>query len=193
MVGTLERKRRRGERVVEQHTKKDYYCCGKKVNKNVYELQQLYETTQAKTTKILPEFIERIRFLVVRGILKATFAKQVDQNGELFSYVLEELLNKIVPKLNTETKKLTTKYDSTKANLGAYILNSCYWSVMAYNERKKQNDALLSCSDFMEDYQKVSEQSREFSTGQLKLIQNYEIGNSIVPLIQQLLERTVDD
>lgn len=184
------KKRRKGERVVEVHTEKDYYVCGKKTNKNVWELQQLYESTQAKTTKILPDFLERIRFMIVKGICKATYSKSVDQAGDLFHYVLEDLVNKIVPKVDPETKKLVTKYDRTKTNLGAYILNSCYWSVVQYQNRESWCESLVACSDFMEDYEKVSEMPIETEIGQFKLISSYEAGNEYISLIQELLEGT---
>lgn len=192
MVSTMTRPDK-NKRVVEVHTEKNYYVCGKKTNKNVWELQQLYESTQAKTTKILPEFIERIRYMVVKGITKATFSKSVDQNGELFNFVLEELINKIVPKVDPKTKKLVTKYDKTKTNLGNYILNSCYWSVVQYQNDETWYEGLVSCGDFMEDYEKVSEKPIETELGQLKFISSYESGNSYIPLIQEILQGESSD
>lgn len=183
----LERKRKK-RRIVEEHTEKEYYVCGKKTNKNVYELQMLYEATQAKTTEVLPEFLERIRFMIVKGICKATYSKSVDQNGELFNHVVETILNKIVPKRDPKTKKLITKYDSTKTNLGAYILNACYWSVLAFQNNENWCESLLSCSDYLEDYDEASEQPFLSDLGQLKFITNYEPSNGYIPLIQRLLE-----
>lgn len=183
----LERKRKK-KRIVEEHTEKEYYVCGKKTNKNVYELQMLYESTQAKTTKVLPEFLERIRFMIVKGICKATYSKTVDQQGELFNHTVETILNKIVPKRDPVTKKLVTKYDSTKTNLGAYILNACYWSVVAFQNNESWCESLLSCSDYLEDYDEASEQPILAELGQLKFIKNFEQSNSYVPFIQSLLE-----
>lgn len=183
----LERKRKK-KRIVEEHTEKEYYVCGKKTNKNVYELQMLYESTQAKTTKVLSEFLERIRFMIVKGICKATYSKTVDQQGELFNHTVETILNKIVPKRDPVTKKLVTKYDSTKTNLGAYILNACYWSVVAFQNNESWCESLLSCSDYLEDYDEASEQPILAELGQLKFIKNFEQSNSYVPFIQSLLE-----
>ena len=180
------KKKRRGERIVEEHTEKEYYVCGKKTNRNVWELQQIYESTQAKTTEVLPEFVERIRFMVVQGIRKATYAKSVDQNGEMFNVVMEDLLNKIVPKLDPKTKELKTRYNKDKTNLGAYILNSCYWSVVAYQNGESFYEGLVSCGDFMEDYEKVSEKPIEHEVEQLKFISSYEPGNSYISIIQNL-------
>jgi hypothetical protein len=193
MTNPIKRRPPKGQRVVEVHTEKDYYVCGKKTNKNVWELQQLYENTQAKTTKILPEFIERIRFMVVKGICKATYSKTVDQEGELFNTVLEELINKIVPKVDPVTKKLVTKYDKTKTNLGNYILNSCYWSVVQYQNDEEWFEGLVSCGDFMEDYEKASIGAVETEIGQLKLICNYEPGNTYIPLIQSIMQKENSD
>lgn len=184
----LIRKQRRGERIVEEHTDKKYIVCGKYTNKNVWELQQLYEKTQAKTTKVLPEFFERIRYMIVRGIIKATYNSQVDQNGELFNYVVESLLNKIIPTKDPKTKKLTTKYDNTKTNLGAYILNSCYWSVRAYQNNEKENESSLSCAEFLEDYDEASYNPIEVDVGEMKLISSYESSNTYVPLVQSILQ-----
>ena len=183
----LERKRKK-KRIVEEHTEKEYYVCGKKTNKNVYELQMLYETTQAKTTKVLPEFLERIRYLIVKGICKTTYSKSVDQQGELFNHTVETVLNKIVPKRDPITKKLVAKYDSTKTNLGAYILNACYWSVVAFQNNESWCESLLSCSDYLEDCDEASEQPILAELGQLKFIKNFEQSNSYVPFIQSLLE-----
>ena len=183
----LERRRRK-QRIVEQHTEKEYYCCGKKVNKNVWELQQIYESTQAKTTQVLPEFLERIRYMIVNGIRKATFSKSVDQNGELFSHVMETLLSKIVPKVDPETKQLTTVYDRTKNNIGGYILTTCYWSVIDWQKADTWNKSLLSCSEFLEDYDKASEKQISPELTQLKFIKNFDEGNTYVPVIQQLLQ-----
>lgn len=183
----LERKRKK-QRIVETHTERDYYLNGKRVNKNVYELQKLYESTQAKSTKVLPEFVERIRFMVVNGICKASYTKSVDQQGELFNYVLETLLSKIVPKRNKQTKKLETKYKPERANLGAYILNSCYWSVIAFQGDQSWNESLLGCSEYLEDYDLASETDSLDDLGKFKFIKNYEASNSYLPLIQQILE-----
>lgn len=187
----LERKRK-GERVVDNCTEKDYICCGKKVNKNVWELQQLYETTQAKTTKVLPEFFERIRFMIVKGITKANFSGIINQQGELFNYVVEDLLRKIVPTIDPITHKLKTKYDKTKTNVGAYILNSCYWSVIAYQTREKHHESLVSCGDFMEDYEKVSDAPQDIDISQLKLISSYDQTNSYMPIIREVLKGDED-
>lgn len=180
-------KKKKGERIVEEHTEKEYYVCGKKTNRNVWELQQIYESTQAKTTEVLPEFVERIRFMVVQGIRKATYAKSIDQNGEMFNVVMEELLNKIVPKLDPKTNQLTTRYNKDKTNLGAYILNSCYWSVVAYQNGESFCESQVSCGDFMEDYEKVSEKPIEHEVSQLKFISGYDSGNSYLEIIQSLL------
>lgn len=185
-------RRKRKQRIVEEHTDKTYYVCGKKTNKNVYELQQLYETTQAKTTKVLPEFLERIRFMIVKGICKATYSNSVDQNGELFNFVVEQLLNKIIPKKD-EHGNLVTKYKSSKANLGAYILNSCYWSVIAYQNNEQWCESLVSCSDFMEDYEKASEMPKELTLGRLKFISSYSETSSYIPIIQDILQGDEDD
>lgn len=181
-------RRKNKQRIVEEHTEKEYYVCGKKTNKNVYELQQIYESTQAKTTKILPEFIERIRFMIVKGILKATYKKRVDQTGELFHYVLDDIISKIVPTVDPSTKQLVTKYKKEKANLGAYILNQCYWAVVSYNDTKQWFDNQLSCSDFLEDYSKVSDKPINHEIGGFKFISKYEEGNTYVPLIQAILQ-----
>lgn len=183
----LERKRR-GQRIVDECIEKDYILRGKKVNKNVWELQQLYESTQAKTTKVLPEFLERIRFLVVRGITKATFDNQVDQKGELFNYVLEDLLRKIIPTKNEETGELITKYKKDKANLGSYILNSCYWSVISYKNKESYCESLVSCGDFMEDYEKVSEVTKDTDLDQFKFISSYSETDTYIPIVKNILE-----
>lgn len=188
----LERKKR-GKRIVDEHTEKDYILNGKKVNKNVWELQQLYESTQAKTTKVLPEFLERIRFMVVKGILKASFNQQVDQKGELFNYVLEDLLKKIVPTKDESTGNLTTKYDSNKANLGSYILNSCYWSVIGYKNKESHYESLVSCGDFMEDYEKVAEEPIDTELDQFKFISSYSESDTYVPVVQKILEGSAND
>lgn len=182
----LERKRKK-QRIVEECTEKDFYCCGKKVNKNVWELQQLYKSTQAKTTKVLPEFVERIRFMVVKGICKATRSNQVDQNGELFNVVLEALLNKIVPKFDSKTNTYITKYDSTKANLGAYILNSCYWSVVTYQNGESWYKSLLSSSEYLENYDEASEMPKTQDVEQFKLIKNYDENDELLTAIQKIL------
>lgn len=186
-------RRKRGERVVEVHTEKDYIVCGKKTNKNVWDLQNIYESTQAKTTKVLPEFVERIRFMVVRAICKATYTSSVDQKGELFNYVLENLLSKIVPTIDPNTKQLVTKYKREKANLGNYINTTCYWSVIAYQNGEQWHESLVSCSDFMEDYEKASETPIETDLGQLKLISEYEQDDTYVPMIQRILEGTYSE
>lgn len=187
VTNPLAKKRRKGERVVEVATEKDYLLNGKRVNKNVYELQQIYEATQYKTDKVLPEFVERIRFMVVRAILKATYKKSVDQNGELFNYVLEHLLDRIVPKYNPATKSLQTKYNKEKTNLGNYILVTCYWSVRAYQDNESYNESLVSCGDFMEDYSEVSEPPKFNDLSQLKFISKFDDSNTYVPLIQNIL------
>ena len=188
----LARKRRKGERVVEEHTERDYCLYGKKVNKNVYDLQMIYESTQALSTTVIPEFVERIRFMVVRAILKATYKKSVDQNGELFNYVLENLLGKIVPKIDPETGKLVTKYNKEKTNLGNYILVSCYWSVRDYQGRESWCESLVSSSDYLEDYSEAAEAPKNPDIGQLKFISSYNQTNEYVPIIQSILEGTAN-
>lgn len=188
----LARKRRKGERVVEEHTERDYYLYGKKVNKNVYDLQMIYESTQALSTTVIPEFVERIRFMVVRAILKATYKKSVDQNGELFNYVLENLLGKIVPKIDPETGKLVTKYNKEKTNLGNYILVSCYWSVRDYQGNESWCESLVSSSDYLEDYSEAAEAPKNPDIGQLKFISSYSQTNEYIPIIQSILEGTTN-
>lgn len=184
---SLERKRRK-ERIVDKHEDKVYTLCGKKVNRNVYELQQIYETTQMKSTKVLPEFVERIRFMVVNEIKKATRQKYVDQGGELFNHVLEELLSKIIPKYNEKTKQLTTKYDPTKANLGTYIMRTCYWSTRNWHSNEAWCEEMTCCGDFMEDYSEVAESPKDVELGELKFISSFDVSNTYVPLIQDLLQ-----
>lgn len=180
-------KRRRKERIVESHTEKDYYVCGKKTNKNVWELQQIYETTQAKSTKLLPEFLERIRFLLVKGICKATYSRTCDQNGELFNYVLEIIIDKIVPTVDPKTKKLVTKYKKSKTNLGNYILNTCYWAVRSFNDTESWFEQQVSCGEFMEDYSEVSEKPKTQEIDELKFISEFDENNTFIPLIQKVL------
>lgn len=188
----LARKRRKGERVVEEHTERDYYLYGKKVNKNVYDLQMIYESTQALSTTVIPEFVERIRFMVVRAILKATYKKSVDQNGELFNYVLENLLGKIVPTVDPETGQLVTKYNKEKTNLGNYILVSCYWSVRDYQGHESWCESLVSSSDYLEDYSEAAEAPKNPDIGQLKFISSYSQSNEYIPIVQSILEGTTN-
>lgn len=193
MQNTLAKKRRRGERVVEVATERDYVLNGKKVNKNVYELQQIYESTQMQTTKIIPEFLERIRFMVVKGICKSTYTRSVDQNGELFNYVLERLLDRIVPKYDPITKTLVTKYKPQKANLGNYILTTCFWSVRDYQGYEKECEGLVSCGEFMEDYSEVSEDFKDSDITQFKFISQAPQTDAYVPLIQKILKGGQDE
>lgn len=186
-VDTLARKRRRGERIVEVATERDYILNGKKVNKNVYELQQIYESTQMLTDKVLPEFLERIRFMVVNAIRKASYARSIDQNGELFNFVLEHLLSKIVPKRDPQTGKLTMKYKPEKANLGSYILVTCYWSVREYQDSERYCESLVSCSDFLEDYSEVAETPKATDLKNLKFISSFDQTNTYVPIIQDII------
>lgn len=188
----LARKRRKGERVVEVATEKDYILNGKRVNKNVYDLQQIYLSTQYKTNKVIPEFVERIRFMVVRAILKATYKKSVDQNGELFNYVLEHLLDRIVPKYDPATNSLVTKYNPNKANLGSYILVTCYWSVRSYQDSESYYEGLVSSSDYLEDYSEAAEAPKNPDIGQLKFISSYNQTNEYIPIIQSILEGTTN-
>lgn len=188
----LEKKKRK-QRIVETATEQNYYVCGKRTNKNVWELQQLYETTQAKTTKLLPEFMERIRFMVLTGIRKASYSKSIDQNGEMFNYVLYNLFRKIIPTKDPNTGELVTIYKPTKTNLGAYILNSCYWSVLQYQNGEKWHESLLSCSDFMEDYEKASTEPLEFETDDLKFISRYDETANYVPIVQQIVKGASND
>lgn len=183
---SLERKRRK-KRIVDEHTSRDYYLNGKRVNRNVYELQKIYEDTQAKTTKILPEFLERIRFMIVRGIKKQTREKYVDQSGELFNHVLMDILRKIVPTVDPETKKLVTRYDPNKANLGACILNTCQWSVRNFQGNEDYHESLLRCGEFFEDYNEVAEEPKDIEIGNMKFISSYGEDNSYVPLVQSML------
>lgn len=184
---TLARKRRRRERIIEVATEKDYILKGKRVNKNVYELQQIYETTQMLTPKVLPEFLERIRFMVVNEIRKASYSKSVDQNGEMFNFVLEKLLDKIIPKVDPITKQLTLKYKPEKANLGSYIMVTCYWSVREYQNTEKYYEGLVCCGDFMEDYSEVAEAPKIHDIKNLKFISSFDQNNIYVPLIQDIL------
>ena len=184
---SLERKRRK-ERIVDKHDDKEYELHGKKVNRNVYELQRIYESTQMKSTKVLPEFVERIRFMVVNEIKKATRQKYVDQGSELFNHVLEELLGKIVPKYDKSTRKLVTKYDVTKANLGTYIMRTCYWCTRNYHNHEAWCEEMTGCGDFMEDYSQVAEKPRELELGELKFISNFDVGNTYIPMIQSILQ-----
>lgn len=184
----LRKKQKNGERIVDECKDKVYMVCGKRTNKNVWELQQLYESTQAKTPKVLPEFFERIRYMIVKGILKATYSNQVDQESELFHHVVETILNKIIPKVDKKTGKLVSKYHSSKANLGACILNTCYWSVRAYQGQEQWCESFLNCSDFLEDYDEVSTKSTDVELGQLKFISDYEASNTYVPIIQDILQ-----
>ena len=192
-TNTLARKRRKGERVVEVATERDYFLNGKKVNKNVYELQQIYESTQMNTTKINPEFLERIRFMVVNAICKASYSKSVDQNGELFNYVLERLLDKIIPKLDPKTNTLTLKYKPEKANLGSYILVTCYWSVREFQGYEKYCESLISCSDFMEDYSEASEAPKKIDFDNFKFITSFDARNLDIPIIQKILDGAIED
>ena len=125
--------------------------------------------------------------MVVRAILKATYKKSVDQNGELFNYVLEHLLDRIVPKIDPVSKELKTKYNKEKTNLGNYILVTCYWSVRAYQDNESYNEGLVSCGDFMEDYSEVSEQAKIDELSQLKFISKFDEANTYVPVIQNIL------
>lgn len=193
MQDTLARKRRRGERVVEVATERDYVLNGKKVNKNVYELQQIYESTQMQTTKIIPEFLERIRFMVVKGICKSAYTRSVDQNGEMFNYVLERLLDRIVPKYDPITKTLVTKYKPQKANLGNYILTTCFWSVRDYQGYEKECESLVSCGEFMEDYSEASEDFKASDITQFKFISQAPVTDPYVPLVQKILKGGQDE
>lgn len=189
---SLERKRRK-ERIVDKHESRDYVLCGKKVNRNVYELQRIYETTQMKSTKILPEFVERIRFMVVNEIKKATRQRYVDQNGELFNHVLEELMSKIVPRYDEKSKQFTTKYDPAKANLGTYIMRTCYWATRNWHNHEAWCEEMTCCGDFMEDYSQVAENPKDIELGELKFISSFDVSNTYVPLIQDLLQGARDE
>lgn len=188
---SLKRKKNK-ERIVDKHEAKDYELCGKRVNRNVYELQCIYESTQMKSTAVLPEFVERIRFMVVNEIKKATRQKYVDQNGELFNHVLEELLSKIVPKYDKDSKKLVTKYNPDKANLGTYIMRTCYWSTRNWNSYENWCEQMTCCGDFMEDYSQVAEEPKQLELKDLKFICNFNISNTYVPLVQSILQGEED-
>lgn len=187
------KRRRNKERIVDKHEEKDYVLNGKRVNRNVYELQCIYESTQMKSTKILPEFVERIRFMVVNEIKKATRQKYVDQNGELFNHVLEELLYKIVPKYDKATRKLITKYKPDKANLGTYIMRTCYWATRNYSNHESWCESMTCCGDFMEDYSEVAEHPRDIELRDLKFISGFDVSNTYVPLIQSILQGESDE
>lgn len=182
---SLKRKKNK-ERIVEKCETADYFLNGKRVNKNVYELQMIYESTQMKSTKILPEFVERIRFMVVNEIKKATKQKFVDQSGELFNSVLESLLSKIVPK-NVEGN-LKIQYNPEKANLGTYIMRTCYWGTRNWHNNEKYHEDMTSCGDFMEDYSKVADKPKDIDLGELKFITDYDIDDSYIPMVQKLIQ-----
>lgn len=191
MTPTLEEtktRKRNKQRIVEEHTDKEFWVCGHKTNRNVWELQQLYENYQMKSTKLIPEFFERIKFLIISGILRASFSKSVDQNGELFNYVVESLMRKIIPYKDPKTGKLTTRYDYTKTNLGAYILNSCYWSVREFTSGESWHESLLSASDYLEDTERASFAPTQPEIGHLKMIVDFEQTNKYVPVIQDILQ-----
>jgi hypothetical protein len=95
------------KRTVEKHSKKDYNILGKPVNKNVYDLQILYETKQMNNTNVLPEFVEKLWFFVVRGLQKETRNNQIDTKGDLWNYVWENLLHKLIPTYTVKSKQYT--------------------------------------------------------------------------------------
>lgn len=188
---SLEKKKRK-ERIVEKCDSADYFLNGKRVNKNVYELQMIYESTQMKSTKILPEFVERIRFMVVNEVKKATKKKFVDQSGELFNCVLESLLSKIVPKYDS-LGNLKTQYNPEKANLGTYIMRTCYWGTRNWHTNEKYHEDMTNCSDFMEDYSKVADAPRLVELGNFKFITHFDVDDPYIPLVQKLLQGDVND
>lgn len=182
------KKKKNKERIVEKCDSADYLLHGKRVNRNVYELQMIYESTQMKSTKVLPEFVERIRFMIVNEIKKATRQKFVDQSGELFNSVLEGLLSKIVPKLDEKTGEYTIRYNPDKANLGTYIMRTCYWATRNWHNNEAWHEEMTCCGDFMEDYSKIADKPRDADLGEFKYICSYSQDDNYIPLVQKILE-----
>lgn len=186
MDNTISKKTKK-DRVVEKDSEKIFFCCGKKTNKNVYELQKLYESTQYLTPKVIPEFFERIKFMIVNGICRATWNHQCLQDSELFNYVVESVLAKIVPKYDSKTNSYKTQYDITKTNIGAYILNSCYWATREYVSKESSSQTMLNYSEFLEDYDKVSKDFVFTEINMFKLIYKYDFRDELAVTAQKIL------
>lgn len=133
----------------------------KKISKSVLSLQERYDnvaSNEKATSEDWQEFYLSIEKLIMKQACFNNFKRYVTKDSELWSYLITNLLDQIIPKKNIDgtrscwyvdkkTNKICKGYDPKKSNIGNFILNRIKFIIMNYNNTKETEYELLTETD----------------------------------------------
>lgn len=135
-----------------EKAKKHYYKKGNKILSNsILSLQKRYDKValnENATSEDWQEFYLSIEKLIMKQACFNNFKRYINKDSELWSYLITNLLDQIIPKKNIDgtrscwyidkkTNRIYKGYDPKKSNIGNFILNRIKFLIMNYNNTKE--------------------------------------------------------